>query len=215
MYANRGHFEKGPDGGPDGGHVPLRGHDGDMYLGYVFPFFYARSFKLVPLLLGISPFPFVFLWMRKLPGFRRKEATMFQDALFVSERVFGGQGRWRCRPAALVHAVALALLVTVPLLRVGELPMVDVFNVIVVPALPATPLPRRRRGRESQAHASTGSVAVAATAEVWRVAPVAVPEGIVEEGGFGAGGEEGGIDGGVDYGMEGGIARESHRRRTL
>jgi protein TonB len=129
---------------------------------------------------------------------------MFQDALFVSEKHLGARAV-ALPAAALVHAVALALLVAGPLLRVGELPMVDVSNVIVVPALPATPLPPPKAKSGDPGARLNRKRAVAATAEVWRVAPVAVPEGIVEEGGFGAGGEEGGIDGGVDYGMEGGL----------
>jgi periplasmic protein TonB len=129
---------------------------------------------------------------------------MFQDALFVPE------GRLRDRAmalplAALAHAVALALLVTVPLLRVGELPRVDVSDVIVVPALPTNPLPppKARSGNPSARIAKKR--AIAPTAEAWRVAPEIVPVGIVEEGVFGAEGSEFGIPGGVDYGLSGNL----------
>jgi protein TonB len=42
-------------------------------------------------------------------------------------------------------------------------------------------------------------------ADPWRVAPVAIPDGIVEEAGFGADGMPGGIEGGVDYGVDAGL----------
>ena len=127
---------------------------------------------------------------------------MFQDALFVPDRHLRDKAA-ALPAAALVHAVALTLLVTLPLLRVGELPKVDVSDVIVVPALPATPLPPPK-ARSGDPGARIKGRAIAATAEAWRVAPVAVPEGIVEEG-FGAEGAEGGIEGGVDYGLDGGL----------
>jgi len=129
---------------------------------------------------------------------------MLQDALFVPERHL--RDRAAALPlAALVHAVALALLVTVPLLRIGELPEVDVSGVIVVPALPATPLPPPKARSGNPGARIAKKRAVAATAEAWRVAPETVPVGIVEEGVFGAEGTDFGIDGGVDYGLEGGL----------
>ncbi|HSA95219.1 MAG TPA: energy transducer TonB [Acidobacteriota bacterium] len=129
---------------------------------------------------------------------------MFQDALYVPE------GHLRDRAlalplAALVHAVALALLVTVPLLRVGDLPQVDVSDVIVVPALPATPPPPPKARSGDPGARIAKKRAIAPTADTWRVAPEIVPVGIVEEGVFGAGGSDFGIPGGVDYGLEGGL----------
>jgi protein TonB len=129
---------------------------------------------------------------------------MFQDALFIPERHL--RNRAAALPlAALVHAVALALLVTVPLLRVGELPRVDVSDVIVVPALPATPLPPPKARSGNPGARIARKRAIAASAEAWRVAPEVVPVGIVEEGVFGAAGSESGIAGGVDYGFESGL----------
>jgi protein TonB len=124
---------------------------------------------------------------------------MFQDAVFVPDR------HWRATAAALpaailAHAVALALLVTAPLLRVGELPQVDVSAVIVVPALPATPLPPPK-ARAGNPGARIRAKRTAVAADPWRLAPVAIPDGIVEEG-LGADGVEGGIEGGVDYGSD-------------
>ena len=127
---------------------------------------------------------------------------MFENALFVPE------GRLRDRAAALpaavlVHAVALALLVTVPLLRVGELPPIDVSNVMVAPALPATPLPppKARAGNPS-ARLARKRVPVVSPG-IRLAAPVDIPIGIAEEENFGAGGAEFGIPGGVDYGESG------------
>lgn len=129
---------------------------------------------------------------------------MFQDAMFVPDR------NWRSRAAALplaalVHAVALTLIAVIPLLRVGELPRVDVSDVLVVPALPATPLPppKARTGNPG-ARIKARRTAVASS-EPWRVAPVDIPEGIVEEGVLGTEGSEFGIEGGVDYGTGEGL----------
>ncbi len=129
---------------------------------------------------------------------------MFQDAMFVPER------NWRTRAAALpiaalVHAVALTLAITLPLMRVGDLPRIDVSDVIVVPALPSNPLPppKARSGNPA------GTVRVKRTALApdasWRYAPVEIPQGIVEEG-LGEAGVDNGIPGGVDYGAGEGVA---------
>ncbi len=129
---------------------------------------------------------------------------MFENALFVPE------GRLRDRAAALpaavlIHAVALALLVTVPLLRVGELPRVDVSDVIVVPALPATPLPPpKARSGDPGARLARKRVPVVSQG-IRLAAPVDIPVGIVEDENFGAGGSEFGIPGGADYGAGEGV----------
>jgi protein TonB len=125
---------------------------------------------------------------------------MFQDALFVPERHFGAKAM-ALPVAALAHAVALALMVTIPLLRVGDLPRVDLTDVIIVPAPPATPLPPPK-ARTGNPGSRIARKPVAAAAQGWRVAPVDIPVGIVEEP-FGIGGDEGGIPGGVDYGQAG------------
>ena len=127
---------------------------------------------------------------------------MFQDALFVPDRNFRRKAT-ALPAAALIHAVALALLVTVPLLRMGDLPEVDFANVILVPAPPATPLPPPK-ARAGNPGARIGKKPAAAAVGSWMVAPVAIPDGIVEEG-LGADGAEGGIEGGVDYGAGGGL----------
>jgi len=128
---------------------------------------------------------------------------MFQDALFVPDRNFRTKAA-ALPAAALVHAVVLTLLVTIPLLRVGDLPEIDLTDVIVVPAPPVPPLPPpKARGGNPGSRIGKKPVAAAAVGS-WRVAPVAIPDGIVEEG-LGADGAEGGIEGGVDYGAGGGL----------
>ncbi|NTU51766.1 MAG: energy transducer TonB [Candidatus Aminicenantes bacterium] len=127
---------------------------------------------------------------------------MFQDALFVPQRHL--RDKAAALPAAvLIHAVALTLLLALPLLRVGELPEVDISGVIVVPALPAPPLapPKARTGNPG---ARIRKRAFAPAAEAWRTPPVDVPVGIIEEAGFGAEGSEFGVPGGVDYVLRGG-----------
>lgn len=130
---------------------------------------------------------------------------MFQDALFFPER------NWRTRAAALpiaalIHAVALTLAITLPLMRAGDVPRIDVSDVIVVPALPANPLPPpKARSGNPAGHVRVKRAAVA-SGEAWRSVPIEVPQGIVEEG-LGEGGSEFGIPGGVDYGAgEGAMA---------
>jgi periplasmic protein TonB len=135
----------------------------------------------------------------KAPGTCGKEATMFQDAIFVPER------NWRMRAAALplaalVHAIALTLAITLPLLRTGDLPRIDVSDVIVVPALPANPLPPPKAKSGNPAGHVRVKRAAVASAESWRYVPIEVPQGIVEEG-LGRGGSDFGIPGGVDYGV--------------
>ena len=127
---------------------------------------------------------------------------MFQDALFIPGRHLRAKAA-ALPAAALIHAVALALLVTVPLLRVGDLPEVGFASVFLVPAPPATPLPPPK-ARAGNPGARIGKKPAAAAVGSWRVAPVAIPDGIVEEG-LGADGAEGGIEGGVDYGAGGGL----------
>jgi protein TonB len=128
---------------------------------------------------------------------------MLQDALFVPGK------DWRARAAALplaafVHAAALAVLVTVPLLKVRDLPTIDVSDVLVVPALPATPLPPPKARSGSAGAQIRARRAPAAAGEAWRFVPVVIPDGIVEEG-FGVAGAPDGIPGGVDYGAGEGL----------
>lgn len=129
---------------------------------------------------------------------------MLQDALFLPEK------NWRAKAAALplatlIHALALTLLITVPLMRERDLPQIDVSDFLVVPALPSTPLPPPKARTGNPGARIKARRAVVASGEAWRFVPVAIPEGIVEEG-LGEGGSEFGIPGGVDYGEGEGIA---------
>ncbi|MCX6568214.1 MAG: energy transducer TonB [Candidatus Aminicenantes bacterium] len=128
---------------------------------------------------------------------------MFQDALFVPDRHLGAKAA-ALPAAAFIHVVALALLVTIPLLRVDRLPNVDLAAVILVPAPPVTPLPPPK-ARAGNPGSRIGKKPVAVVAAGWRVAPVVIPDGIVEED-FGVDGSDNGIDGGVDYGAGGGFS---------
>ena len=129
---------------------------------------------------------------------------MFQDAIFVPDRQL--KVRAVAMPTAIVaHAVVLAVLAAAPLLRMGDLPAIDVSNVIVVPAPPATPLPPPKARTGNPGARIKARRAPVAAADPWRLAPVAVPDGIAEETGFGVDGMPGGIDGGVDYGADAGI----------
>jgi len=125
---------------------------------------------------------------------------MFQDALFMPGRSFRAKAV-ALPVAAFVHAVILTLGVTIPLLRVGDLPKIDLADVILVPAPPATPLPPPK-ARGGNPGSRIGKKPVVAAAEGWRVAPADIPVGIVEDD-FGVEGSEGGIEGGVDYGAAG------------
>jgi protein TonB len=143
------------------------------------------------------------IWKRELPEIRRKEATMLQDALFVPDRHLRDKAA-ALPAAALAHAVALTLLITLPLLRVGELPKVDISDVIVVPALPATPLPPpKARSGDPGARMVRKRVPIVSPG-IRLAAPVDIPVGIVAEESLGTGGAEFGIPGGVDYGGAGG-----------
>lgn len=131
---------------------------------------------------------------------------MFQDAMFVPDR------NWRMRLsalplAALVHALALTLAIVLPLTRTGELPGIDVSNVIVVPALPSNPLPPPKARTGNPAARVKARRAAVSSGESWTLAPVEVPQGIVEED-FGQGGSDYGIPGGVDYGAGEGVAAD-------
>jgi hypothetical protein len=95
---------------------------------------------------------------------------MFQDALFVPDR------GWRVRAAALpaaalLHAVALTLLVTLPLVKAPDLPPVAVSDVLVVPALPVTPLPPPKARAGNPGGRLRVRRAPVAAGEAWRFAP--------------------------------------------
>jgi protein TonB len=129
---------------------------------------------------------------------------MFQETFFVPDR------NWRTKltalpAAALAHAIVLTLAIVLPLMRAGDLPRIDVSDVIVVPALPSTPLPPPKAKTGNPGGRIKARRPAVNPGEVWRSAPVEIPEGIVEEE-LGEGGSEFGIPGGVDYGAGEGLA---------
>lgn len=95
---------------------------------------------------------------------------MFKDAFFVKERHLGAKAV-ALPAAALVHVVALSLALVLPLLRMGDVPRIEVSDVIVAPALPKTPLPPPK-GRAGSPGGRISPRAVPATAASWSVAPI-------------------------------------------
>jgi protein TonB len=135
---------------------------------------------------------------------------MLQDAMFVPGHDI------RARAAAipisvLIHAVAILALVTVPLLRMGDLPRPELTAVFLAPPPPVPPpAPPKGSGRPAAAAANRIKPvrAVALGPQGPLVSPVAIPSEIQEEPLAGGGWEEG-IDGGVDYGKSPGFGREN------
>ena len=128
---------------------------------------------------------------------------MFKDAFFVPDRNAGA--RAVALPlAAFIHGIVVLLAVTLPLLRTGDLPRVDVFSALIAPPAPKPPLPPPRGGpRRSSAQARIKPVMAAPAAAPGHLSAVLyIPDGIVEEElpGFGI---DGGVEGGVEWGVEG------------
>jgi periplasmic protein TonB len=128
---------------------------------------------------------------------------MFKDAFFVADRNIGAKAV-ALPLAALIHGIVVLLAVTLPLLRTGDLPRVDVFSALIAPPAPTPPLPPPRgRTGGSAARPKLKPVMAAPVISPGRlVVPLHIPDAIVEEGlaGFGI---EGGVEGGVDWGVEG------------
>ncbi|MGA2533367.1 MAG: energy transducer TonB [Candidatus Aminicenantales bacterium] len=132
---------------------------------------------------------------------------MFQDVLFVPERNAGL--RAVVLPlAALAHGLLALLLVTIPIMRPGDVPRVDLTSVFVAPAPPTPPPPPPK----ARGHAGTAGrrikpvAAVGLGASAILTAPVVIPDAITEEP-LDQGGAEYGIPGGVDYGAAGGYPK--------
>ena len=128
---------------------------------------------------------------------------MFTDAFFVPDR--NVRAKAVALPlAALIHGIVVLFAVTLPLLRTGDLPRVDVFAALLAPPAPAPPLPPPRgRTSGSAARARVKPVLAApAVASGRLVVPIEIPDKIVEEGLPGFGVDEG-VEGGVGWGIEG------------
>ncbi len=129
---------------------------------------------------------------------------MFKEAIFERERDFGR--RAALFPLALlVHALIAAILLTVPLVRVGPLPEVEFLGVFLAPPPPVTPFapPRRSRGGRGSESPSRISKVAASPNPGALIAPVDIPVNISAEP-FGMIVVKGGVEGGVDYGPDSG-----------
>jgi len=128
---------------------------------------------------------------------------MFKDAFFVPDR--NVRTKAVALPlAAFIHGIVVLLAVTLPLLRTGDLPRVDVFSALLAPPAPTPPLPPPRGGAHRPGAQGRIKPVLASPADASGrlVAPLDIPDKIVEEGlaGFGV---EGGVEGGVEWGVEG------------
>ena len=128
---------------------------------------------------------------------------MFKDAFFVPDRNAGAKAV-ALPLAAFIHGIVVLLAVMLPLLRTGDLPRVDVFSALIAPPAPTPPLPPPRgTARRPGVQARIKPVLAAPVVAPGRlVAPLYIPETIIDEGlpGFGI---EGGVEGGVEWGVEG------------
>ena len=123
---------------------------------------------------------------------------MFKDAFFVADRNIGAKAV-ALPLAALIHGIVVLLAVTLPLLRTGDLPRVDVFSALIAPPAPTPPLPppRGRAGGSAARPRLRPVMATPMNASGRLVAPLDIPDKIVEEGliGFDLGvGVEGGVE---------------------
>jgi len=134
---------------------------------------------------------------------------MFKDAFFVADRNVGAKAV-ALPLAALIHGIVVLLAVTLPLLRTGDLPRVDVFSALIAPPAPTPPLPPPRgRTGGSAARAKVKPVMAMPTNASGRlVAPLDIPDRIVEENLMGLGSDVG-VEGGVECFGDGGPAPQN------
>ncbi|MGB9906016.1 MAG: energy transducer TonB [Candidatus Saccharicenans sp.] len=103
--------------------------------------------------------------------------------------------------SGLIHLMAGALLIGVPLLNPGALPPVQVYSAFLAPIPSPTPPPAPPKGSPGGSGKKTPLKAQPAVAPGMLVAPVDIPEDIPEEGVSGHG-DRFGVSWGVDYGDE-------------
>jgi protein TonB len=145
---------------------------------------------------------------------------MLDESLIGSGDRHARKRKWLILPISLlVHALAIAALVVVPLLFAGnQLPETKVTNILVMaPPMPTPPPPPLGRGRGSRApKAEDKNKEIKPPVFAGRlIAPIEVPMTIEDESSdFGVeggvpwgvpGGVEGGVDGGVVGGVLGGV----------
>jgi protein TonB len=141
---------------------------------------------------------------------------MLDESLIESGDRAARSRKWLLLPISLLlHALAIAALVVVPLLLVeSNLPQIGITNILVLappkpaPPPPPPPPPPKRRGPGGAKNSVTGATEKPRVFTGRLVAPIDVPVTIADENGydFGVeGGVEGGVPGGVIGGVEGGV----------
>lgn len=139
---------------------------------------------------------------------------MLDESLLESDDRNARRRKWLILPISLlVHALAIAALVVVPLLFAGQLPDAKVTNILIMaPPLPVPPPPPPpplgRRSGSGAAKSAAEKKDIKPPVFAGRlVAPIEVPVTIEEEeGDFGVeGGVPWGVPGGVEGGVEGGV----------
>lgn len=141
---------------------------------------------------------------------------MLDESLLAPDDAQARGRRWLLLPVSLlVHLLAVAALILVPLLRAGsDLPRAQVTNVfIIAPSLPAPPPPPPppfgRGGRPgARKPDAAGKPAQRPVIHGRLIAPIEVPVTIEEDEGVDFGVEGGvpwGVVGGVEGGIEGGV----------
>jgi periplasmic protein TonB len=142
---------------------------------------------------------------------------MLDESLITSEDKHARRRKWLLIPISLlVHALAIAALVVVPLLLAeSQLPQINVTNILIMapprPTPPPPPPPPPPAKRRSSGGAKNNGVEKKEKPPVYTgklVAPIEVPVAIDDEDGsdFGVeGGVPGGVPGGVVGGVEGGV----------
>jgi len=103
--------------------------------------------------------------------------------------------------SGLIHLMAGALLIGVPLMNPGSLPPVQVYSAFLAPIPSPTPPPAPPKGSPRGSGTKTPIKAQPVVAPGVLVAPVDIPEDIPEEGINGYG-QKPGVSWGVDYGDE-------------
>ncbi len=103
--------------------------------------------------------------------------------------------------SGLIHLMAGALLIGVPLMNPGTLPPVQVYSAFLAPMPTPLPPPAPPKGSPRGSGKRTPLKAQAAVAPGTLVAPVDIPEEIPEEG-ISEGGDRFGVPWGVEYGEE-------------
>jgi len=141
---------------------------------------------------------------------------MFEELLLKSKDRHAASRIWLLLPISLlVHILAIAILVVVPLLLAeSKLPEIKVTNILVMapssPLPPPPPPPPYGRGKRSGVQKAGSDVKKPENPQVYAgklIAPIEVPVTIEEDGSdFGVeGGVPWGVPGGVEGGVEGGV----------